>query len=216
MLRSAVFLVLLVAPVLAASMISTADPATYTIDPGASQVVVHVGKTGLFSFAGHTHEVTAPVANGTIVVKPDDLAQSEVRVTFNAAELKVNGKGEPPDDVPEVQRTMESARVLDVARFEHITFVSRSIRVIARRSNRVRLRLTGDLTLHGVTKSTTSEVEADLGTDRLTATGTLIVQQTDFGIEPVTAGAGTVRVKDQVDVAFTFVGRPAARPGAGP
>jgi hypothetical protein len=43
---------------------------------------------------------------------------------------------------------------------------------------------------------------------RLTATGfsadgKAIVRQTDFGIQPVTAGAGTVRVKDEIDVTFS-------------
>ena len=39
------------------------------------------------------------------------------------------------------------------------------------------------------------------------ATGTLKLKQTDFGIKPVTAGAGTVRVKDEVSVDFTLVAR---------
>ena len=34
----------------------------YEVDPVASEVLVRVGKSGLFSFAGHTHEVAAPRA----------------------------------------------------------------------------------------------------------------------------------------------------------
>jgi polyisoprenoid-binding protein YceI len=212
MLRSSsvtVLLVLLALPVLATSITGTAGPppATYTIDPDASEVLIHVGKNGVFSFMGHTHEVVAPVGGGTIVLQSDDLAQSQVRVEFEAAALRITGKGEPAADVPEVQRTMESDRVLDVERFARITFVSRSIRVVERKGNRLRLSVTGDLTLHGVTSSLTTEVVSDVAPDRLTASGTLTVRQTAFGIEPVTAGAGTVRVKDGVDVRFTFVAR---------
>jgi polyisoprenoid-binding protein YceI len=50
-----------------------------------------------------------------------------------------------------------------------------------------------------------------IAADQVTATGTLTVKQTDFGIEPVAAGAGTVRVKDEVGVDFTLIARPARR-----
>jgi polyisoprenoid-binding protein YceI len=208
--RTPVFIVHLLLPVLVASSPAARAPTTFAIDPGASRVVIHVAKSGLLSFLGHTHEVAAPVAEGTVVVHPDDVAQSTVRVEFDAAALRVTGKGEPAGDVAEVQRTMESERVLDVSRFPHITFASRDVRVIARSADHVRLRVTGDLTLHGVTMSEATEVSADIAPERLTATGSLRVKQTDFGIEPVTAGAGTVRVKNELDIEFTLVARPAA------
>ncbi len=47
---------------------------TYAVDAEASHVVVHVDKAGLFSFAGHTHEVAAPVASGLVTVDSDDLS----------------------------------------------------------------------------------------------------------------------------------------------
>jgi len=183
----------------------SASPAMYVIDPGASQVIIHVGKTGLFSFAGHTHEVAAPVADGTVRVDPDDLSRASVRLCFDASALKVTGKGEPAEDVPDVQRTMESAKVLDVSTFPRIAFASRQIDVIERHGMEVRLRVIGDLTLHGVTTPETAELTATITPARVTAKGTLHVKQTDFGIEPVRAGLGTVRVKDDVEVEFTLV-----------
>ncbi len=205
--RSRFAVALLALPALAGSPLGTSGQTTYTIDPAASHVVVHVDKSGLFSFAGHAHEVAAPVATGTIVVPPGNPAQSAVRIEFDAAALKVTGKGEPAGDVPDVQRTMESDRVLDVARFGRITFVSRTIDMLGPASPHLRLRLAGDLTLHGVTRPSMVEVNVDILPDRLTATGTLTIRQTAFGIEPVTAAGGTVRVKDEVEVEFTLVGR---------
>ena len=177
---------------------------TYVIDPGASHVIVHVDKTGLFSFAGHTHEVAAPVAQGTVTVAPDDLSRSTIRVTFDASELKVTGKGEPAEDVPDVQQTMESAKVLDVSRFPQITFTSRRIEVLGRDGAQVCLRIGGDLTLHGATRPEEADVTATVTHAHVTARGTLHVKQTDFRIQPVTAGLGTVRVKDEVGVEFTL------------
>ncbi len=206
--RNAVGAVVLPAALLASS--SAATPRTYLVDPAASRVVVHVNRAGLFAFAGHTHEIDAAVADGAVAVDPDDLARSTVQLAFEASALRVSGSNEPAADVPEVQRTMDSDRVLDVSRFPRIAFRSRDIRLLSTGASHVRLKVTGDLTLHGVTRPATAEVSADVALDRLSATGTLTVKQTDFGIEPVSAGGGTVRVKDEVSVDFAFVARPAS------
>jgi polyisoprenoid-binding protein YceI len=184
------------------------QPATtvYSIDSKVSDVRIQVDRSGVFGFAGHTHEVRAPVTEGRVEIVTADLSRSTVRVTFDASALRVTGEGEPKEDVPEVQRTMESEKVLDVAKFPRITFNSKAIDVLERQGDHLRLRITGDLTLHGVTKPEHADVSVVLTSDRVTAQGTLTVQQTSYGIEPVTAGGGTVRVKDAVRITFTLVG----------
>jgi polyisoprenoid-binding protein YceI len=198
-------------PVIAALLLSgsgaAAQQVEYVLDTAASTVVINVQTAGLLSFLGHPHEVAAPVAAGIVRFDRDAPSRSSVRVEFDARRLRVTGRGEPAGDVPEVQRTMEGPRVLDVSAFPALAFASRQIEVLAQADGRLRLRVTGDLTLHGMTRPRTSEVAVDVVADRLTATGTFTVVQSEFGIEPVTAGAGTVRVKDEVDVRFTLVGR---------
>jgi hypothetical protein len=39
-----------------------AEGTTYVVDPARSMVAIHVGRAGLFKFAGHEHEVLAPRA----------------------------------------------------------------------------------------------------------------------------------------------------------
>lgn len=138
---------------------------------------------------------------------PQRMEQATIALSFNASALKVSGKGEPPDDVPKVQQTMLSEKVLDVAKYPTIEFRSRQIAVENRSGNHVRLGVVGDLTLHGVTRQIKGPVDVDVSAERLTASGTLIVRQTQFGIEPVSAGLGTVKVKDEVTVRYTFTAR---------
>jgi hypothetical protein len=90
--------------------LSTAGPESQElrIDAASSKMVVHVGRSGLFGFSGHDHEVVAPVLDGT------DVSRSKVSIQVDATAMKVTGKGEPAKDVPEVQRVMLSERVLDV------------------------------------------------------------------------------------------------------
>jgi polyisoprenoid-binding protein YceI len=180
----------------------------YVVDTKASRVVIDVGKSGLFSFLGHSHEVVAPVTSGTVQLERENPSRSTVRVEFDAAALRVTGKGEPPEDVPEVQRTMERD-VLEVSRFPRIIFASRDITIVDQGGSQLRLQIAGDLALHGVTRRQTADVAVTFEPERLTARGTLVVKQTDFGIERVSAGAGTVRVRDELEISFTLEAVPA-------
>ena len=51
-----------------------AEPRQYTLDPKASEIVVHVGKAGLFRFAGHEQDVVAGSVRGTVALDPEQMA----------------------------------------------------------------------------------------------------------------------------------------------
>lgn len=180
----------------------------FRIDAAATSVLVRVGRAGVFAFAGHDHEVLAPAVDGGISIDRADVRQSSIWVEFDAATLKVTGRGEPPSDVPEVQRVMLSERVLDVQRYPKIMFRSRSVSLVEHAGQEMMLRVEGDLTLHGMTRSVTVPVRVRLTADQLSADGKVAVRQTDFGIRPVTAGVGTVRVRDQIDIVFSVTAKP--------
>jgi polyisoprenoid-binding protein YceI len=181
---------------------------TLVIDRAASRVVIDVGKSGVFGFAGHAHEVVAPAVRGTVEFDRANWQASTVRVEFEAAALKVTAKDEPPADVPEVQRVMLSDKVLDVRRFPAIVFQSRRLTVTAQTQDSANVSMDGELTLHGVTRPITLRGTVRLGADgALTARGSFSIKQTDFGIQPVTAGGGTVRVRDEVGVTFDLTAR---------
>jgi polyisoprenoid-binding protein YceI len=180
---------------------------SYTVDSSQSSATIQVGKAGAFSFAaGHTHEVIVPTIAGTITVDTDDPARSNVRLTIDASALKVSGKGESVDDVPKVQATMLGAQVLDVQRYPKITFASTSIAVKTQTPAILDAMVTGQLTLHNVTRSITVPVTVRREGNTLTATGRFPVKQTEYGMKPVSVG-GVVSVKDAVNVSFTIAGR---------
>jgi len=198
--------VALAVAIAAAALSSDAATRALTIDPGRSRATIAVGKGGALSFAaGHTHEVVAPTISGVINLDAVDLAASRVRLTIDAAGLRVTGKGEPAKDVPEIQRVMLSDKVLDVGHYPTITFESTGLTVDKRDGTAVDASIAGRLTLHGVTRSLNLPVHIELTTnDTLTARGQLRVKQTDYGMTPVTV-AGVVKVKDMIDVDFVIV-----------
>jgi polyisoprenoid-binding protein YceI len=179
---------------------------TLTIDPAGSRVFIEVGRSGLLGFAGHDHEVLASAVNGRAEVDPTNWARSVVTLEFDASKLKVTAKGDPPSDVPEVERVMLSERVLDVKRFPAVAFRSRRVTATLGPSG-IGLVIDGDFTLHGVTRALTVRSTVTMESTGLTARGTCAIRQTEFGMEPVTAGGGTVRVKDEVRVDFVLKAR---------
>lgn len=188
------------------AMSAAAAPRQYVVDPAASQVVIHVGKAGLFRFAGHTHEVVAPIHQGSAVVDLDHLESSSVEMAFQAAALRVTGRGEPAGDVPKVQQAMVGPECLDARRFPSIRFASRAVTVKARSGDAFDVVMRGDLTLHGVSREVLVPVHVVVGKDGIRATGTTKVRQTAFGIKPISV-AGVVNVKDEVEIVWTVVAR---------
>jgi polyisoprenoid-binding protein YceI len=181
-----------------------AETRSYQVDPNKSTLRVSVGKSGLFSFAGHEHEVLATYFEGSVVADDADLSRSAVSLVFPVAGLKLSEKGEPPEDVPKVQEKMAGPEVLDAARFPSVSFRSTGVKGKAGSKGGYDLELTGDLILHGVTKSLTLPVHVDVAEDVLTATGTVSLRQADYGIKPVSV-AGVVKVKNEVSLDFSVV-----------
>jgi polyisoprenoid-binding protein YceI len=180
----------------------------YTIDPGSSRITVHVGKSGVFGFAGHEHEVNAPPARGRIVADPGALSASSVTVAFHAWDFHVDAQKEKGDDAPLVQETMER-EVLEVDHYPDITFTSTAVKGRASAAGHYALEVTGLLALHGVSHSFTVPVEVELQAGALTARGHLSITHDAFGLKRASGGGGTVRVKNEVVIDFTLVGRAA-------
>jgi len=187
---------------------AAAATSTFAVDASASSVRVHVGKTGIGSFAGHEHDVVAQSLRGEVVADFDDLPRSSVDISVNARSLKVTGGDEPQEDVPKVQQAMTGPKVLHAARFPSIRFRSREVAAKRLSPDLYELLITGELSLHGVTKTmTVVPIRLEARGDTLTGTGKMVVKQTEFGIEPVSAAGGLVQVEDEVTVSFRIVAR---------
>lgn len=180
---------------------------TFAIDSDASKVLIHVGKTGLASFAGHEHDVAARSVHGKVIADREDLSRSSIDVVFDAAALTVIDKGEPPEDIPKVQSEMQGPKVLDVARFPTIRFRSSNIAGTQVSPGVYDLKVTGEMLLRRGSKIITLPLKAEFRGNSLIATGKTTLKQTDFGIEPISAGAGFVKVEDELRVEFEIIAR---------
>jgi len=180
------------AVVLPAALWAADAAAPREIDTQKSVMTVRVFKSGLFSAFGHEHEISAPLKQGNLSEK-----DRSVELTVDARKLRVMDKDVSEKDRAEIQETMLGPKVLDTGRFPEIRF--RSTAVESNGEGRWTVR--GDLTLHGQTRAIRLAGRGENGHYR----GTAELKQTDFGIEPVSVGGGTVKVKDGLRVEFEIV-----------
>ena len=188
---------------------SAAATRTFIVDSKVSSVRVHVGKTGIGSFAGHEHEIVARSVKGEVAADFADLSQSSVDIIVDATTLAVVPEGEPEGDAPQVERAMKDASVLGTDKYPTIRFRSRRVTAGQVSPRSQELAVVGDLSLHGAVRPVAVLLRLEYADDALRGTGKLVVKQTDFGIEPTSAAGGLVRVEDEVTVAFNIVARAA-------
>ncbi len=189
MRKLVVCLLLTLLPIMACQL---AAAQAVPIDSARSKLTIHVEKSGLFSAFAHNHIIEAPIASGQL-----DVEKKSATLSFNAKEMKVLDEGVKDSERAEIDQTMKSDKVLDVAHFPEIRFASTNI--TPQDGNRYQVR--GDLTLHGVTKPV--ELPTTLANGRYT--GSVKMKQTDFGIAPVSVAGGTVKVKDVIEIVFEIV-----------
>jgi len=202
---SAAASVLIVAALQAAASTATSQSHAYRVDPSRSHTTIHVGKAGAFSFvAGHTHQVSGPIENGSVDVDLDQPSDARIRLAIATSELQVSPAGEPKDDPPKVQEAMRSEQVLDVANHPRITFESTGVTVKSRRAALLDLIVAGQLTIRAVSQPVSVPVHVEIADGSLTASGHFVVKQSAFGIKPISVG-GVVAVKDALDIDFSIV-----------
>lgn len=182
--------------ILALVLAGAAQAQVRAIDIQKSTMTVRVYKAGLLSFAGHDHEIRAPLAEGQV----DDSRAVSLRV--EAKQLQVMDQEISAKDRAEIQHTMLGPEVLDSQQFPEIRF--RSTAVAAAGPDQWTVH--GELTLHGQTHPIALKATGDAGHYR----GSVLLKQKDFGIKPYSAAGGTIKVKNEVEIVFEIFTAPQA------
>jgi len=166
---------------------------TRPIDHGRSTMTVYVYKTGILAGLAHNHEIEAPIAWGE--AKDSDVSSAELRV--DSTRLRVLDPEASGGTRATIQATMQGAEVLDVGHFPEILFLSTGVEP----DRTDHWMVHGNLDLHRQAQPISFEVALRDGLHP----GSAVLKQTGFKIRPVKVAGGTVKVKDEVKVAFSIV-----------
>ncbi|MGC2472950.1 MAG: YceI family protein, partial [Candidatus Sulfotelmatobacter sp.] len=154
----------------------------------------HSPKIAIRDFAG---EVQFSRENGT-------LQDALMRVSIRAESLEVTDKISDKDR-REIHRQMFND-VLETNRFPVIVYECSQVSANGT-GNRFWATLNGQLTLHGVTQPVPVSARVILNDGSLRVSGEFPVRQSNYDIHPVSAAAGTIKLKDELKLTFDILAR---------
>ncbi|HKX32115.1 MAG TPA: YceI family protein [Blastocatellia bacterium] len=180
----------------------------YRLDPGLSTFRVQAFAMGLLAGFGHNPTIGIRDFTGEVQFVPGTLAQASLRFTIKTRSLVVIDEIRERDR-EEIERTMLQT-VLESSVYPEIAFRSTSIIANKAADRRYKVRIIGDLTLHGITRNGIwITAQLTLEGDRLRAQGDFTLRQTDYKIKPVSVAAGTLKLKDELKFSFDLAGHQA-------
>jgi polyisoprenoid-binding protein YceI len=172
----------------------------YRIDPGNSRLTVQAFAGGLLSFLAHSPTFDVRQFTGELRWRPDTAAGAALDVTVRADSLELLDKVRPADREDIMGRMRRE--VLDVAAYPEIHYHADEVATVSADGNRHRVRIAGELSLHGVTNRHTFEAEFLLFDDGVRLGGEFPLRLSDYRIPPVTALGGSIRLQDRLRVSF--------------
>src|SRR5512134_3999015 len=131
-----------ISTIVALSLPAFAFASTWTIDPDHSNIGFKVKHLMVANVKGSFEKHT-----GTVEIDDKDITKSKVEVSIDTNSINTN--------VQKRDEHLRSADFFDVAKYPTMTFVSKKVA----KAGKDRLKVTGDLTLHGITKQVVLDVE---------------------------------------------------------
>jgi len=155
------------------SLPAAAATSTWQIDPNHSAAQFAVRHLAISTVRGAFTKVS-----GTIQFDDKDIAKSSVDVTIDAASVDTR--------VADRDKDLRSDRFFDVEKYPTLSFKSTKVE----QTEVGKLKVTGDLTIHGVTKQVVLDVEGPTaavkdpwGNQRAAANATTKINRQDFGVK---------------------------------
>ncbi|MDO9068525.1 MAG: YceI family protein [Deltaproteobacteria bacterium] len=146
--------------------------AEYNMDPFHSTIQFKVKHLMITNVTGVFEKF-----KGAVVIDENDIAKSKVDVSIEMASLNTN--------IAKRDEHLRSPDFFDVAKYPTMTFVSTKVE----RAGADRLKVTGNLTIKGVTKPVilsvdgpTGEIKSPQGDMRRGASATAAINRQDFGV----------------------------------
>jgi polyisoprenoid-binding protein YceI len=165
--------------------------ATYTLDPAHTTIGFKVKHLMITNVKGSFEKF-----KGTVIIDEKDITKSKAHVTVEVASINTN--------IAKRDEHLRSGDFFDVATYPLMTFSSTKVE----RAGADKLKVTGNLTIKGVTKQVvlavegpSGEIKSPQGVAKRGASATAAINRQDFGVSwNRTLDAGGVLVGDEVQI----------------
>jgi polyisoprenoid-binding protein YceI len=180
--------------------------ARYKLDPAQSRFMIDANSTGLLWFLGHNHHIAAKDFTGEVDVLTGTLESASLQMTVKTGSLEETGADFTAQQKQIITSSMQK-EVLETEKFPEAVFKSTKVTAKKLNENQFEAKLEGDLTLHGVTRHIIIPAKVMVENDTLRATGKFEFDRDDFNIKTHSIKGGTIRVDDDMKLAFEIVAR---------
>jgi polyisoprenoid-binding protein YceI len=177
----------------------------YVVDTRASRLTVQAFASGLLSAMGHNPKIGIRTFTGEVDFNADVPQASRFRLSMKANSLGVL------DDISdkdrrEIEKTMNE-QVLESARYPDIIYEAPNITVTRLEGSLYSAALMGALSFHGITRNQSVTARIAVLDEMIRASGDFTLNQSDYGIKPVSFAGGALKVKDELKFSFEMVAR---------
>ena len=194
------------APVEARAAALSPSASRYQLDATASKFMAHASRSGLLWFKGHGHHIAIREFTGEAALDPDSPANSSLTITAKSASME-----ETSDVFTAPQKQIINKELRDIVllpdQYPDITFRSTRVTGNSTGPGQYDLKITGNLTLLGVTRPVTIPTKVSVSGNQIRAQGEFSISRGDFKVKATSAFHGMVRVADGIHFEFDIVGR---------
>ncbi|HXS86127.1 MAG TPA: YceI family protein [Mycobacterium sp.] len=175
------------------------DAAEWSLDGSDGDLLIHTGVAGPAAAMGHRLTLAMRQWRATTRWDANEPVAAELAVEVGSLEVVRGEGGVTPLSTPEKILVRSNAlRSLDAKRYPRITFVTNDIEKTA-----TGYRLTGTLTIHDTSRAHVVDLRTDDQDGDWWLSSESTVRQTEFGIKPYSQLLGSLKVADDVVVAFS-------------
>ncbi len=186
-------------------------PGVFDVFKTGSEIRVLIYPAGLLKGFGHSHVISTDDIEGRIEIG-EELPGSGVELTIPVESFEVDlealreEEGGPfENEVPEsakrgTRKNMLGAKLLDSAKFSTIT-----VRSTAWSGELPDILVTAEFAVRDQTNVLEFPASVDITSNEIVVTGGFTVTHEQLGLKPFTAGLGSLRVRDEMELKFRIL-----------
>jgi polyisoprenoid-binding protein YceI len=190
-----------------------------TLDPSASAVRIYAFRAGTAARVGHNHVLSAPRFSGLLYLPPNGAEGTRFDLEFRLDQLEIDNPDYRSKLGPAFASALNEAAIdgtrehmlgEDNMQADRFPFVR--IRSLAIVGEAPRFAARVQVELHGQSREMWVPLVVEDLAGEVSGSGSLVLRQTDFGIQPYSVLGGLLAVQDEVVIEFRLVGKPASTP----
>ena len=190
----------------------------FTLNPKVSAVKIYAFRAGTAAMLGHNHVLSSPQFSGFVYLPRDGTSTARFDLEFRLDQLEIDtpenrsNLGSAFSSIPtpgSIKRTRDHMLGENNLQANRFPFVRIHSIQIAGEAPKLAAKV--QVELHGQQREMWIPLNVEGLPDRISATGSFVLRQSEFGVQPYSVLGGFLAVQDEVVIEFSLLGAPLVR-----